>query len=544
MRSARRILTAVPLCAAIGVLFLSASAAPATASTGQLAMFIDTGLYTSPESTLASLRLLGVDAVRVNMYWSQIAPRGLSHRRPAGFDATDPGAYPAANWYAYDRIVNAAAKSGIMVNFSLGGGGGPLWAGGSGAPRGRPHPEWRPSAGEFGAFVRAVGTRYRGDYTPARAASPLPRVGFWSIWNEPNFGENLAPQAIRGSTVSVAPGAYRNLVGAGWSALHATGHRNDRILIGELAPRGLSGPADRRHPDGLPGNFAQTKPLQFIRTLYCVDSSYREYRGAAAAAMGCPTTASASRRFRAANPGLFGASGFAIHPYPQNLPPTLDGSTDPDYATFPFLGRMERELDRLQRQYGSGTRFPIYDTEYGYITNPPNSGNRVSPATAAYYINWAEYLSWHSPRIRTTMQYLLSDPPGRGLGIYSSGLERANGAHKPAYDAYRLPLYLPVTSTPRGRSLEVWGDARPAHFAWIDAQHAPQTVEIQFQRGSRGAFSTLRKVSIREPSEGYFDVAVKFPASGTVRLAFTYPPLSPMWTGGTVHSRSVEITLR
>ena len=53
-----------------------------------------------------------------------------------------------------------------------------------------------------------------------------------------------------------------------------------------------------------------------------------------------------------------------------------------------------RTLDRLNRAYGSRTQFPIWNTEYGYWTNPPEAAARISPATAAYYINWAEYLSW------------------------------------------------------------------------------------------------------------------------------------------------------
>ena len=105
-------------------------------------------------------------------------------------------------------------------------------------------------------------------------------------------------QAVNGSTVSVAPGMYRGLASQMWNALQATGHGHDTILIGEFAPFGLSGRAGPGHPQGLPGNFGQTKPLQFLRTLYCVDSNYRELRGRAARAVGCPLTAAGSRSFR------------------------------------------------------------------------------------------------------------------------------------------------------------------------------------------------------------------------------------------------------
>ena len=112
-----------------------------------------------------------------------------------------------------------------------------------------------------------------------------------------------------------------------------------------------------------------------------------------------------------------------------------------DYAIFVDLGNLESTLDRANRAYGSGKRFPIYNTEYGEITNPPKSRPYPSPATAAVYINWAEYLSWKSGRIASYMQYLLKDPPPNA-GIYSgfaSGLEFFNGKPKATYAAVSAP---------------------------------------------------------------------------------------------------------
>ena len=261
-----------------------------------------------------------------------------------------------------------------------------------------------------------------------------------------------------------------------------------------------------------------------------MDSNYRELRGRAARSVGCPTTAAGSRSFRRQNPALFNATGVADHPYSfTGSPPNVETSTDPDIATFPRIPNLEHALDRVQRVYGSGKRFPIYNTEYGYITHPPNRFSYPSPATAAYYINWAEYLSWKQPRVATTMQYLLYDPTqtaatSRGDGGFASGLETVNGKAKPGYAAYRLPLLLPVTSTRRGRSLEVWGCVRPARYAILGGG-PPQTAQIQFApHGSSGtSFATLRTVTISNANNCYFDVRMKFPGSGTVRLAYTYP---------------------
>jgi len=529
----------------------------------------DPHMLADPAGSLALLRKLGARVVRVFVVWSSVAPDSHSKRAPK-FDAEDPNAYPAKGWAPYDAIDVDAKKDGITVDF-MPTGGSPLWAqqqraGGQqcgSQPKGyNPNFAWCPNASEYGQFVYAVGKRYSGTF-PRGSTTPLPRVSFWTIFNEPNFGEDLGPQAVDGSKISLAPNMYRQIVNAGWSGLVQTGHttRTDTILIGELASRGLSAPASKALPQGLPGSYSQTKPLIFIRTLYCVDGSYHQLRGKAASNVGCPTTAAGYRSFPKSNPGLFKASGFGIHPYPlaegQSLPPNTDGPHgDPNYVAFNQLPNLWHELDRLQAMYGSGARFPIYNDEYGYITTPPHPpdsiGKFVSPATAAYYINWAEYLSYKWPRVVSFMQYPVWDP-GPNPGVYqgfSAGLLKANGTKKPEYDAYRLPLYLPVTSAGRRRSLEVWGDARPAPFAKQDTG-TTQSVQIQYQAGSRGSFKTVSSVRITN-SQGYFDVHVstsKFRAgSGTIRLAWAYPKFDPNFAanavGATVYSRSQKITVR
>ena len=532
--------------------------ARALAQTNQLGMFQDDArMLTVPGPTLQTVRELGAGVVRVTLGWNTVAPA----KRPPGFNPSLPASYPAANWDIYDQIVRDAHADGVAVDFSLTGPA-PLWAAGGGQPSPGNYGEWKPSASAFGQFVEAVATRYSGSYDPTTDTivhgdpNDLPRVSFWELWNEPNFGMDLAPQAIKGSTVPASAPAYRSLLDAGWRGLGLTGHGRDTIVIGNLDARGSNRTPHSGQPQGLPGNFGATKPLQFVRTLYCVSSSYQELRGAAAAAVGCPTNGAGSRRFRSAHPALFRASGFATHPYPINLPPTEASSTDPDFTEFSELPRLASMLDRVQRTYGSSTRFSIYNNEYGYITNPPNnsSAHFVSPATAASYIDWAEYLSWRNSRIASTMQYLLYDPNPRKapeFGGFASGLIFYSGTRKPGYDAYRLPLFLPSTTQRGRRSLEVWGGVRPAHFASVDTKGTPQQAQIQFQQGSRGAFTTLRTVTITSP-RGYFDLHLSFPASGTVRLAWSYPPNDPLLTpslittgdSDTAYSRTVKVTVQ
>ncbi len=481
-------------------------------------------LVANPAGTLDQLQRLGADRVHIYMHWADIAPAPTSRRRPS-FNAADPAAYPASNWTIYDTIVRGIHARGMTTDLALVPPP-PAWASGPGAPDPSTQPEWRPSPTGYGQFVRAVATRYSGHYVPPGTSHPLPRVSFWSIWNEPNYGPELAPQAVPHSQVEVSGALYRGLVDAAWSALHATGHGADTILIGEIAPAGATfGDA--------PGLFAGMAPLRFLRALYCVDASYQTLRGAAASARGCPSTAAGSAAFATAHPGLFHASGFADHPYPQGLSPNTATPGEPDYAELAELPRLERTLDTLQRVYGSHTRFPIWSTEYGYQTTPPDAEpGTVSQTVAAYYLNWSEYLTWLDPRLRSYDQYLLIDGPS---GVFATGLETAAGVPKPGFYAYRMPIFLPATKTKTGHPLEVWGCVRPA--AHVDlASHRPQRVRIQFRPLSGATFKTLRKVPVTD-RHGYFDVAQSFPGSGTVRLAWSYPH------GPEIFSRTVNVTL-
>lgn len=491
----------------------------------------DPQLRAHPGSTLNVLRRLGVDRIRVYVPWAALAPGASSERRPVHFDATNPNAYGTAGWSTYDRIVRGAQARGIGLDLLLSGPA-PLWAVGADAPTGPFRAAWKPSAPEYGAFVQAIATRYSGAFTPPGSASALPRVGFWSIWNEPNYGPDLAPQAINLSKVEVSPQHYRSLIDAAWTALAHTGHGHDTILIGELAPRGIT-------TGNSPGNFSGMVPLRFVRALYCVDTAMRPLRATAARERGCPADASGTRSFPVAHPALFQASGVSVHPYPQgHVPPNVVTAAEPDYADLATLANLERTLDQALAAYGQSVRFPIYSTEFGFQTDPPEKIARaVSPETASVYLNWSEYISWKDPRVRSYDQYLLDDPPGAGaLGGFATGLRFADGAPKATLAAYRLPVYVPITTGKPGQALEVWGCVRPARDARTRTRTL-QRVRIEFSPRQGGSFATVKTASITNP-HGYFDVLQAFPSSGDVRLTWTYP------NGATIHSRTISITIR
>ncbi len=482
-------------------------------------IFEDEGyLHADPAGMLDRMRRLGVSRVRVYLRWESLAPNPTSRRRPQNFNPADSSSYPAGSWSIYDTIVRDAARRGVGIDLTVGGPA-PLWANGPGAPP-NPYFSWKPSAAAFGAFVQAAASRYTGHFTPSGSTSPLPRVSFWAIWNEPNYGPDLAPQAINDSTVEVSPLLYRGLLDAAWSALQVTGHAADTILIGETAPRGIT-------TGDNPGNFSGMVPLRFVRALYCVGADFRPLTGAAATARGCPSDSAGSHAFARAHPALFKAGGFSDHPYSQGgLPPNQLTPYEPDYADLASMNRLEQTLDRAQSAYGTYPRLPVYSTEFGYQTNPPEAIQRTtSPAVAARYLNWAEYLTWRDVRVRSYDQFLLTDPPS---GHFATGLQFSDGRPKPTYEAFRLPVFLPGPASSDGQ-VEVWGCARAV-------QHVPRNraapVRIQYRGPRAKGFKTVNTVSITDP-HGYFDVRVRAGRTGALRLAWTYPH------GPTIHSRIV-----
>jgi hypothetical protein len=544
--------------AAIAVTAIAApmalSTAPAAASTNQISIIQEPGMIGNPGVFIPLAHSLGATTERMFIQWATVAPSPNGAKQP-NFNASDPNAYPARNWAIYDQAIEAAQQAGITVDLEVTGGS-PRWASGKNAPTGakscfihdRAYCSWMPNAKMYGQFVHAVTERYDGHFKPTGTSTALPAVHFWSFWNEPNFGQDLGPQATNGSTVPYAPQAYRALLAAGWKALQQTqpGVRNT-TLVGELAATGFPLHA-AGHPGTLPGNGAIYLSLDFMRAVYCLDPNYKKLTGSAAKLYNCPTTAGAASKFRAQNPGLFNATGFAIHAYDSKQTPDANpNAINPGYATFPVLKRVEAALDKATHAWGSGKHYPIYNDEYGYITSPPAPKGKGDPseATAAAEINQAEYLSYKNPRIAAYGQYLINDPVPTAQqlgGGFASGLYTSKGKPKATLAAYRLPVWLPKTSVHSGQSVEIWGGARPAALA----SSGTRTVSIQMQKGGKGSWTTIQTVNVAKRT-GDFDIHSKLPYSGNLRLAYTYPQTETLLptnvAGSTIVGRTVKVAV-
>jgi hypothetical protein len=516
----------------IAALVLAAIPSSALASSTQESMFQDDpmlvyGTDQQVNSTLDTLGALGVDRVRVGVYWSIIAPATDQTVKPA-FDATDPAAYPQNLWARYDRIVLAAAAHGIAVNFNLTSPV-PRWAATTTpADRTDLQETYGPNAEEFGKFVKAVGTRYSGTY------QGLPRVAYWSIWNEPNQGGWLTPQWSPDPRndklfVESAPSTYRNLVSQAWNNLADSGHGADTILIGETAPQGVK-------------DFGLSRPLsplRFIRRLYCVDDNNNLLKGEEATVRGCPADPAA---FVAANPALFHATGYAHHPYALLSPPGRR-SKSPDDVAMADLPALSRELKRIYARYGQKTQtsrgVPLYLTEYGYQTKPDPFV--VSFSQQAAFMNQAEYIAYRNPNVRAMSQFLLiDDAPVAGVDpkkdpqlywrTFQSGLKLLTGKRKPSYNAYGTPLVLKAGHVRRGRAVGLFGMLRGA------APNATVSARVQFRSKGGKRWRTLRTVKARGERND-LNTRVVPPRSGSLRLR---------WRKGktTVVSRTASITVR
>ncbi len=497
-------------------LLLAALPTAASASRTQESMFQDDIqlVYGQPavvEKTLDQLKAFGVDRIRVSVFWKIVAPANDSVTKP-NFDPTDPAAYPAAHWERYDRLIRSARDKGILVNLNITSPV-PRWAAGT-APASRADLQdtWAPSTSEFGQFVKAVGTRYSGKY------QGLPRVNYWSVWNEPNQAGWLTPQWSpdpRKSTrlVEAAPAIYRGLVAAAWTGLADSGHGTDTILIGETAPQGS------RKKKGVSRSL---DALRFIRRLYCVDDNLQLLKGRSADIRSCPRNDPGG--FVAQNPALFRASGYAHHPYDLLAPPSVKPTKSDDWVTVANLRDLSRELKRIYQRYRQkpqtrrGT--PLYLTEYGYQTKPDPVS--VSFSQQAAFNNEAEYLTMRNPNVRALSQFLLVDDaptanvdpktnPSLAWRTFQSGLMSLAGKKKPSYKAYITPLHVKTQRVRRGTPVRIFGMLRAA-----DAQDR-ERVSIQWRPKGSKRYKTRKRLTVKGPRH-YLNTSVRVPRSGYLRL--------------------------
>ena len=515
--------TLVCLCAAVPAVLALPAPAPAAPYMVSLMQDDDELVYTDSAGRGAALdrmKSLGVEAVRVTMLWEAIAPNITAKHKPRGFNGAKPGDYPDFAWDPYDDLVRKARDRGIEVNFDPTGPG-PAWAHGRTriAPAAR---TWRPSPKQYAKFVRAAGRRYSGSYHDEnQGRDVLPRVEWWGIWNEPNQPGWLTPQ---GETkhgvgdIAAAPRIYRNLLVAGARALLRTGHGDDLVLIAELAPIGSA-----VKPKGARGSL---RPGLFLRELFCLNGRFKRYTGREADARGC------DKLGRLAVLERLPRVAVGHHAYTRKRAPTKR-QPKRDMIDISNLGELTRTLDRISARTGLlPPQTPVFLTEFGYQSLPPDPFRGVSLPLQAKYINEGDYIAWKNPRVFSSAQFLLYDSPARTQfprdsqpywATFQTGLISAfpQPEVKPALNAYKFPL---VVQRKRGTA-RIWGQVRfapngitypvylqsraPGSSTWVRSEPPVQVTQSQgfFQARRPTQRGTAWRAVWGEPDNARFEIS-------------------------------------
>jgi hypothetical protein len=366
--------------AAVVLVAAGLSVPAATASRHMLVGLLDEAntLYGNPDWAFPILKQLRVKALRVNLYWG--GRFGVAGERPRA--AANPGD-PAYDWSLYDRTVRYAAQYGIKMVFSIYGT--PGWANGF---KGLNHAPTKIS--DLKKFAYAAAKRYSGNFV-GDDGRKLNAVRLWLAWTEPNNPINLFPQYRRAGGRWIAQGArdYAKICNAIYTGVHSTSIRGEQVACGVTAPRGNNSPGGVR---------ASVSPIAFLRA----------------------AKAGGMRRFDA----------WAHNPYygdksesPKTKPPGRNAVT---------LANIDKLIAEVTKLYG---RKPLWITEYGYQTNPPDRLVGVSYATQAKWLKEAYAMARANPRITMMLWFLLKDDTA--AQGWQSGLLTATNKKKPAFTAFR-----------------------------------------------------------------------------------------------------------
>lgn len=411
---------------------LLAAAPSANAKRGLTTGLVDE--YLTP-STRDSLLDDTVEAtagiVRINVSWRDVATA-----RPA--NPRDP-ADPAYDFSGIDAAVRAVHARGLDILLTV------LYAPDWAEGPNEPPPTffkgiWDPDPGAYGDFGHALAQRYSGGFQdPAAGGDPFPRVRYYEVWNEPNLGIYLLPQWVGGNPIS--PDTYRSLLNAFYDGVHAA-NDGDSVIGGGLAPYGD------------PPGGSRMRPLSFLRELFCLKGRRR------LKPTQCPPVKLDVLSHHPINTSG-GPDQHAIHP---DDAPTAD------------LGEVKRILRAAERGGNVSPRgpHPLWATEAWFW--PISSGGQVPPTRQGRWVEDALHRFWKTG-VEVAIYYRVRDPEST---VLPTGLFSANGAPKPALQAFRFPF---VTERSSSTRVQAWGKS-------------PEAGELLIERRAGGGWRTLKRLMV------------------------------------------------
>ena len=226
------------------------------------------------------------------------------------------------------------------------------------------------------------------------AARRYPWVRYWLIWNEPNH-----PLWLRPTKASIY---VQHLLNPGYEAIHSV-LPHAQVGGGVTAPRG-----------GLGG----VAPVAWIHGMAAAHAKLDAY---------------------------------AHHPYPLSPreTPSSGGCKNCPSITMATIPKL---LILVRRSFGPK---PVWLTEYGYQTNPPDTFLGVPPKRQAALLSLAAMRAWRLPRVTMLIQYLYRDEAV--LSRFQTGLVFVDNRPKPSLQGFKLPF---AEMLRNGFRTELWGQVR------------------------------------------------------------------------------------
>jgi hypothetical protein len=276
------------------------------------------------------------------------------------------------------------------------------------------------------------------------AAARYPWVKKWTIWNEPNQPRWLRP---------ASPKLYvSRLLNPAYAVLHRE-IPGVQVSAGGTAPRAGTG---------------GVSPLGWLNGLHAAHARFDAY---------------------------------AHNPYPLSPQETpFTGACG--HCTTVTMGSMSRLITKLDGYFG---KKPIWLTEYGYQTSPPDVHLGVPWAKQAQFVSEGALRAYQLPQVTILIHYLYRDEPD--LGAWQSGLQTGGGKIKPSFEAFRLPFAAIHGSA--GKTV-LWGQVRSG------SGRRPYVLQ-QLVQGRWRSFGGTRATA----SNGFFEATVIAP-KGT-RFRFLSP---------------------
>jgi hypothetical protein len=226
------------------------------------------------------------------------------------------------------------------------------------------------------------------------AARRYPWVRYWLIWNEPNKRLWLRPTRA---------GIYvQHLLNPGYESIHA-------VLPHALVGGGVTAPR---------GGLGGVAPVAWLRGMAAAHAKLDAY---------------------------------AHHPYPSSPAetPSSGGCRNCPSITMATIRKL---LILVRRDFGPK---PVWLTEYGYQTRPPDEFLGVPLKRQATMLSLAAMRAWRLPRVTMLIQYLYRDEVQ--LSRFQSGLVFADDRPKPSLVGFRLPF---AEMSRQGVQTVVWGQVR------------------------------------------------------------------------------------